>query len=71
MCVTVEDDGTGIPQEVLVRITGAGRPGDGVGIGILNIRRRLESIPGASLQIASEPGRGTRIVMRLPREEEE
>ncbi|MFM9331701.1 ATP-binding protein [Paenibacillus mesotrionivorans] len=69
--VTVEDDGTGIPQEVLVRITGAGRPGDGVGIGILNIRRRLESIPGASLQIASEPGRGTRIVMRLPRDEEE
>jgi two-component system, sensor histidine kinase ChiS len=69
--VTVEDDGTGIPQEVLVRITGAGRPGVGVGIGILNIRRRLESIPGASLQIASEPGRGTRIVMRLPRDGEE
>ncbi|MNC21034.1 Sensor histidine kinase YpdA [compost metagenome] len=66
--VSVEDDGTGIPEEVLARITGPGRPGDGVGIGILNIRRRLESIPGASLQVFSEPGRGTRIVMRLPRD---
>lgn len=66
--VSVEDDGTGIPEEVLVRITGAGRPGGGAGIGIHNIRRRLESIPGASLQVFSEPGRGTGIMMRLPRD---
>ncbi|MDF2934714.1 MAG: signal transduction histidine kinase, LytS [Paenibacillaceae bacterium] len=68
--VTIEDDGTGIPEDVLTRIAGPGKPGDGIGIGILNIRRRLESIPGAALQVASEPGRGTRIELRLPRDEE-
>ncbi len=68
--VTVLDDGAGIPHDILIRLTGAGRPGDGVGIGILNIRRRLEAIRGATLEVASEPGRGTKIVMRLPRDEE-
>lgn len=68
--VTVLDDGAGIPHDILIRLTGAERPGDGVGIGILNIRRRLETIRGATLEVASEPGRGTKIVMRLPRNEE-
>ncbi|WP_438434982.1 hybrid sensor histidine kinase/response regulator [Gorillibacterium sp. sgz500922] len=66
--VTVEDDGAGIPEAILTQITGVGRPGDGVGIGILNIRRRLESIPGAALDVISEPGQGTKVVMRLPQD---
>lgn len=66
--VLVADNGSGIPEDVLMRITGAVRSGEGVGIGILNIRRRLESIPGASLQISSDTGGGTMIIMRLPRD---
>lgn len=66
--ITVEDNGAGIPEEVLRRIAGAGRPGEGIGIGILNIRRRLEAIHGAALQVTSELGRGTKVVMRLPRD---
>lgn len=67
--VTIEDDGTGIPEDILARIMNASKPGNEGGIGILNIRRRLDSIPGANLVVASERGRGTKIVMRLPRHE--
>ncbi|WP_166240932.1 hybrid sensor histidine kinase/response regulator [Paenibacillus turpanensis] len=65
--VTIEDDGAGMPEDILLRITNTGAsPGNGAGIGIRNVQRRLDSIFGASLKVASGPDWGTRITMRIP-----
>ncbi|MFK4437894.1 two-component system sensor histidine kinase ChiS [Paenibacillus sp. RC21] len=62
--VVVEDDGVGIPDDLLDRMS----KGDlqDCGIGIHNIRKRLDSLPGATLNISSDRGRGTKITMYLP-----
>ncbi|RKP48091.1 response regulator [Cohnella endophytica] len=62
--VTVEDDGIGIPDDLAYRLAN----GDGLegSIGIANIRKRLAAVPGASLQIDSDVGRGTKVTMYLP-----
>ncbi|KZE73581.1 histidine kinase [Paenibacillus elgii] len=62
--VVVEDDGIGIPDDLLYRMS-KGEASDG-GIAIANIRKRLDSIPGATLIISSEPGSGTKVTMYLP-----
>ncbi|MEW9702931.1 ATP-binding protein [Paenibacillus sp. SI8] len=62
--VTVEDDGIGIPEDRLHRLIQRER--EGFGIGIYNICKRLDSLPGASLTIRSEMGQGTQITMYLP-----
>jgi signal transduction histidine kinase len=59
MRVSVEDSGRGFrPQE-------AAGPGH---LGLAMMRRRVEELHG-TLDIESEPGRGTRVVARLPVEE--
>ncbi|WP_240041210.1 ATP-binding protein [Paenibacillus ginsengarvi] len=63
--VTIEDDGVGIPDDLLYRLT-TGERQNGGGIGISNIRKRLETIPGAALSVSSELGRGTIVTMYLP-----
>lgn len=62
--IIVEDDGVGMSAERLGQISG--RAGSGGGIGVANIRSRLESIHGASWSISSAPGAGTKVTMRVP-----
>ncbi|WP_375143136.1 sensor histidine kinase [Paenibacillus sp. D2_2] len=62
--VIIEDDGVGIPDDLLyLLMKGESQAG---GIGISNIRRRLDTIPGAELTITSELGHGTKVTMYLP-----
>ncbi len=57
--IEVSDDGTGMPAEVAA----LGRRGH---YGLAGMRERAEGI-GAELIIASQPGAGTRVTLRLPR----
>jgi len=71
--LSVTDDGRGIPDEVLDAEAGARfrRGGDvltrdtrGIGLGLPTVRR-VARRHGFELQIDSDPGRGTRVTMRL------
>lgn len=56
--VTVDDDGIGFDTREL----------DGAsGIGISNTRERVSVMCGGTLEVTSEPGRGTVAVMRIPK----
>ncbi|OKP91653.1 histidine kinase [Paenibacillus helianthi] len=69
LLITIEDNGSGISDDVLYRISSGERPREGTGgIGIFNIRRRLESIPGAVLTVSSKLGCGTKVMIALPLE---
>lgn len=60
ICVTVEDDGIGFdPAEVRAMSAKGGK------FGLFSIRERLEQL-GGLIQIDSEPGRGSRILMMAP-----
>lgn len=63
----IADDGVGMADDVLYRIRAGERP-DGAGIGMTNVRRRLNAIPGASLAIQSALGQGTSITIYLPKQ---
>lgn len=56
---TVEDDGVGFAPRVLQS------PGAAPGLGLLGMRERLHAL-GGTLEIASSPGSGTKISLRLP-----
>jgi PAS domain S-box-containing protein len=56
LCVSVEDDGQGIPDHLL-----AGRPGH---LGITGMRERAASL-GGLLHIASVPARGARVSLEI------
>jgi signal transduction histidine kinase len=58
--VEIEDDGIGFEPERV-----EAEPGSLRGVGLLGMRERLEII-GGTLQIDSEPGGGTHVVMRVP-----
>jgi two-component system LytT family sensor kinase len=66
--LVVEDDGVGIAPRRLEVITERG-VGSGLGIGLFNVQRRLQAIYGEDygLRVLSEEGRGTRVVVRIPR----
>jgi len=61
----IEDDGVG-----MAGATGDGLPGGGVdgrhGVGLLNINKRLKYEYGTELLMESEPGRGTKVTVRIP-----
>ena len=57
--ILVEDDGAGFDTSVMPQ---AGH------IGIMNVRSRLESMCGGTLEISSNIGEGTRAVITLPHE---
>jgi signal transduction histidine kinase len=67
MVLTVADTGPGIPPEVLARVfdpyftTKRG----GLGLG-LTIARRIVDAHGGTIEVESQPGRGTRVRVRLP-----
>ncbi|MCY9695694.1 ATP-binding protein [Paenibacillus alginolyticus] len=62
--IIVQDDGVGMDDDLLYGLV-SGKQGVG-GIGISNIRRRLDSIPGATWNVDSELGRGTKVTIYLP-----
>jgi two-component system sensor histidine kinase RegB len=68
--LTVRDRGPGMPPEILSR---AGdpffttkEPGQGMGLGLFLARNVIERI-GGELRLASTPGTGTTVTIRLPR----
>ncbi len=69
LVVEVEDDGVGMARQVesgSPRPPGVGR--QGAGIGMRNVRERLEVLYGANarFEVESRPGRGTRITLEMP-----
>jgi signal transduction histidine kinase len=67
--VAVVDTGPGIPPEEMERIFRPFWSGDGGGTGLgLTIARELALALGGRLELHSEPGRGSRFVLVLPRE---
>lgn len=64
MKIIIEDDGVGMPDDLLYQLSG-GEQLDG-SIAIHNIRKRLGVIPGAALTIHSDLGYGTTVAMYLP-----
>ncbi len=66
--LTVEDDGVGIPADLVEHVTRRG-VGSGLGVGLFNVDRRLVTIygPEFGLRVESEEGKGTRVVVRIPR----
>jgi len=67
--LTVQDDGDGIPAEILPQLMSKeityGKKG-GTGLGLFSARQMLESW-GGSLQIDSRQGKGTTVTALLPR----
>jgi len=63
MIIQVEDDGVGVGPR-----PGGAIPRDGAGIGMRNVRERLEVLYGdaARFTVVSSPGRGTLVSMELP-----
>jgi len=61
--VSVEDDGSGIPSDKLVKLLD---PEAAKGVGLCNIDSRLRALLGKGLTIESEAGRGTRVTFLIP-----
>lgn len=70
VCISVQDSGRGMPPEVLARIFDpffTTKPvGQGTGLG-LSISYKIIQDHGGQIRAASELGRGTRFLIRLPR----
>ena len=68
LLVEVEDDGVGMAPERNrpSPVSGLVRPG--AGIGMRNVRERMEVLYGseASVEIVSRPGRGTKVTLMMP-----
>ncbi len=69
VCIAVRDDGTGIAAELLPTIfdpfVTTKEAGRGSGLG-LAISRAIVARHGGRIDVASEPGRGTVVTVRLP-----
>lgn len=67
--ISIADNGPGIPAELLPRVfepfftTRA--PGQGMGLGLYIVQEIIQEHDGC-IAIASQPGQGTRVVLRLP-----
>ena len=59
-CVCVSDDGVGFDV--------AGLTDSKKHIGLRNVRERLQAMCGGSLTIESQPGKGTRVLIQIPKE---
>lgn len=59
--IVVVDNGPGFAPSII--------PADGLShVGLANVRERLSRICGGTMEINSEPGIGTRVTMRIPKE---
>jgi len=65
LLLEVEDDGVGMDSEAPAR---AGARTPGTGIGMRNVRERMEVLYGsaAEVEIVSRPGRGTKVRLVMP-----
>jgi CheY-like chemotaxis protein len=66
--VTVADNGRGIEPELAARIFdmfAQARPGQGLGLG-LTIVKRLTEMHGGTVDVRSQPGKGSELMVRLP-----
>jgi len=63
--VSVEDDGSGIPDELIPVLLNENTKT--TGIGLVNVNKRLITFFGTGLNIESEVGKGTRIYFRIPK----
>ncbi|WP_233532157.1 cache domain-containing sensor histidine kinase [Paenibacillus alkalitolerans] len=73
ICITVEDDGPGIPEDTLDRLRRGELKTKGKGIGLLNIDERIKIAFGDDygIRIGGTAGGGARITIALPVETEE
>lgn len=71
-CIVVEDDGPGIPEQALDRIFKpfftTKREGEGTGLG-LSVCQEIVKEHGGWIQVESEPLKGSRFTVHLPRGE--
>jgi signal transduction histidine kinase len=68
LVVSVADNGVGIPLEDVARIFEpffSTKPDTGTGLG-LGVVRKLVALYGGTIDVSSEPGRGTRVSFALP-----
>lgn len=67
--IIIEDNGPGMPEEVLARCTNMFYRGSerskGAGLGLYMVRKAVRQLNG-KLEITSEPGKGTRVKIILP-----
>lgn len=76
--LSVSDDGAGMAPEVLARVTepffradkARGRAGGHAGLGLALVQRIVD-LHGGMLSFQSEPGKGTTVTVRLPKNEKE
>lgn len=68
LLLEVEDDGVGVAPERDVAMPVSGLVRQGNGIGMKNVRERMEVLYGsdAVMEMESRPGRGTRITLEMP-----
>jgi two-component system LytT family sensor kinase len=68
LVVEVEDDGVGITRQANGNGASGAIPREGAGIGMRNVRERLEVLYGANarFEVESRPGRGTRVRLEMP-----
>jgi two-component system, LytTR family, sensor kinase len=66
--VEVEDDGVGMAPDRFSASPASGLVSPGTGIGVRNVRERMEVLYGhlASVEINSRPGRGTKVTLLMP-----
>ncbi len=71
VAVAFEDRGRGIDAESLPEIGGAfvSSKGAGRGLGVLNVRRMVESVHGGDVEIESKVGVGTTVRLVVPRKQ--
>ncbi|NDI35199.1 ATP-binding protein [Chengkuizengella sediminis] len=63
--VVIEDDGVGISEDVLHQFENGNLKNSG--IGMTNIKKRLESIKGANIEVESTLDKGTKVTIDLPK----
>ena len=72
MVIYLSDNGCGISSEELLRVFDLfytrGKPGSGIGLGLPLCRKLMNSMDG-EINIESEPGRGTRVMLLFPERE--
>ena len=68
LLLEVEDDGVGVAPERPLHSPSGGLMRPGTGIGMRNVRERMEVLYGADavMEMESRPGRGTRITLEMP-----
>jgi two-component system LytT family sensor kinase len=68
LLIEVEDDGIGMVAECEIGLSTAGRADRRSGIGMRNVRERMEVMYGsaAKVEMVSRPGRGTKVTLVLP-----